>query len=34
MCGVIQLTTDILIILQIFNYSKNEYSSIQGLPKE
>lgn len=33
MCGVIQLTTDILIILQIFNYSKNEYASI-GVPKE
>ena len=28
MCGIIQTTTDVIIVLQIFNYSKNDYSSV------
>jgi hypothetical protein len=34
MCGIVQVTTDVLIILQIFRYSQNEYSSVQTAQKE
>ncbi len=34
MCGVVQFTVDILIVVQIYFYSKNEYSSLQGAQKE
>jgi hypothetical protein len=34
MCGVVQFTVDILIVAQIYFYSKNEYSSLQGGQKE
>jgi hypothetical protein len=34
MCGVIQTTTDAIIVLQIFNYGKNDYSSVSYNPGE